>query len=110
MEEEEEEASVDEDEDEDEDEEERSLPRDPKEEVSTATRAKLLAERLKATALKGLRDLGRILAIGLLALAGRICVIMLCLQVYTQCLNTGRISVSTVQTAVSGSHGVIHLL
>uniref|UniRef100_A0A671WIF6 Piezo type mechanosensitive ion channel component 1 (Er blood group) n=1 Tax=Sparus aurata TaxID=8175 RepID=A0A671WIF6_SPAAU len=66
----EEEASVDEDEDEDEDEEERSLPRDPKEEVSTATRAKLLAERLKATALKGLRDLGRILAIGLLALAG----------------------------------------
>ncbi|XP_030297383.1 piezo-type mechanosensitive ion channel component 1 isoform X2 [Sparus aurata] len=70
VEEEEEEASVDEDEDEDEDEEERSLPRDPKEEVSTATRAKLLAERLKATALKGLRDLGRILAIGLLALAG----------------------------------------
>lgn len=110
MEEEEEEASVDEDEDEDEDEEERSLPRDPKEEVSTATRAKLLAERLKATALKGLRDLGRILAIGLLALAGRISVIMLCLQVYTQCLNTGRISVSTVQTAVSGSHRVIHLL
>uniref|UniRef100_A0A671WL73 Piezo type mechanosensitive ion channel component 1 (Er blood group) n=1 Tax=Sparus aurata TaxID=8175 RepID=A0A671WL73_SPAAU len=86
VEEEEEEASVDEDEDEDEDEEERSLPRDPKEEVSTATRAKLLAERLKATALKGLRDLGRILAIGLLALAGRICVIMLCLQVYTQCI------------------------
>ncbi|KAM9345094.1 piezo-type mechanosensitive ion channel component 1 [Symphorus nematophorus] len=54
----------------DEDEEERSLPGDPEEEVSTATRAKQLAERLKATARKVLRDLGRILAIGLLALAG----------------------------------------
>ncbi|KAE8280232.1 Piezo-type mechanosensitive ion channel component 1 [Larimichthys crocea] len=54
----------------DEDEEERSLPGDPEEEVSTATRAKQLAERLKATARKVLRDLGRILAISLLALAG----------------------------------------
>ncbi|XP_041645226.1 piezo-type mechanosensitive ion channel component 1 isoform X2 [Cheilinus undulatus] len=55
---------------EDEDEEERSLPGDLDEEVSTATKAKQLAERLKATALKVLRDLGRILAISLLALAG----------------------------------------
>ncbi|TKS85163.1 Piezo-type mechanosensitive ion channel component 1 [Collichthys lucidus] len=54
----------------DEEEEERSLPGDPEEEVSTATRAKQLAERLKATARKVLRDLGRILAISLLALAG----------------------------------------
>ncbi|KAM7384994.1 hypothetical protein PAMP_001097 [Pampus punctatissimus] len=54
----------------DEDEEERSSPGDPDEEVSTVTRAKLLAERLKATAWKALRDLGRILAISLLALAG----------------------------------------
>ncbi|XP_071337705.1 piezo-type mechanosensitive ion channel component 1 isoform X3 [Trachinotus anak] len=53
----------------DDDDEEKSLPGDP-EEVSTATRAKQLAERLKATARKVLRDLGRILAISLLALAG----------------------------------------
>uniref|UniRef100_A0A3B4UV70 Piezo type mechanosensitive ion channel component 1 (Er blood group) n=1 Tax=Seriola dumerili TaxID=41447 RepID=A0A3B4UV70_SERDU len=52
------------------DDEERSLPCDPDEEVSTATRAKQLAERLKATARKVLRDLGRIVAISLLALAG----------------------------------------
>uniref|UniRef100_A0A673C536 Piezo-type mechanosensitive ion channel component 1 n=1 Tax=Sphaeramia orbicularis TaxID=375764 RepID=A0A673C536_9TELE len=52
------------------DEEERSSPGDIDEEVSTATRAKQLAERLKVTARKALRDLGRILAIGLLALAG----------------------------------------
>ncbi|XP_034538347.1 piezo-type mechanosensitive ion channel component 1 [Notolabrus celidotus] len=55
---------------EEEDEEERSLPGDLEEEISTVTRAKQLAERLKATARKALRDLGRILAIGLLALAG----------------------------------------
>ncbi|KAI3362908.1 hypothetical protein L3Q82_011502, partial [Scortum barcoo] len=61
---EEEEASV------DEDDEEKSLPGDPDEEVFTATKAKQLAERLKATAWKVLRDLGRILAISLLALAG----------------------------------------
>ncbi|XP_039995581.1 piezo-type mechanosensitive ion channel component 1 isoform X1 [Xiphias gladius] len=68
----------DEDDDEEEEEEasgdedggERSLPGDLNEEVSTATRAKQLAERLKATARKVLRDLGRILAISLLALAG----------------------------------------
>ncbi|XP_076599165.1 piezo-type mechanosensitive ion channel component 1 isoform X1 [Chaetodon auriga] len=54
----------------DEDEEEESLPGDPEEEFSTATRAKQLADRLKATARKVLRDLGRILAISLLALAG----------------------------------------
>ncbi|XP_056291185.1 piezo-type mechanosensitive ion channel component 1 isoform X1 [Pseudoliparis swirei] len=54
----------------DEDEEERPLPGDPDEEVSTATRAKQLAERLKSKARKLLRDLGKILAIGLLALAG----------------------------------------
>ncbi|XP_039639627.1 piezo-type mechanosensitive ion channel component 1 isoform X3 [Perca fluviatilis] len=69
---EEEETSGDEEvekEDEDE-EEERSLPGDPDEEVSTATRAKQLADRLKAKARKVLRDLGRILAISLLALAG----------------------------------------
>uniref|UniRef100_A0A3Q0SK86 Piezo type mechanosensitive ion channel component 1 (Er blood group) n=1 Tax=Amphilophus citrinellus TaxID=61819 RepID=A0A3Q0SK86_AMPCI len=52
-----------------EDEEERSLPGDA-DEVSTVTRAKQLAEQLKATARKILRDLGRILAISLLALAG----------------------------------------
>ncbi|XP_070696812.1 piezo-type mechanosensitive ion channel component 1 [Pempheris klunzingeri] len=63
---EEEEASGDGDEDED----ERSLPGDPDEEASTVTRAKQLAERLKTTACKVLRDLGRILAISLLALAG----------------------------------------
>lgn len=39
--------------------------------VSPATRAKLLAVRLKQAARKILRDLGRILAISLLALAGR---------------------------------------
>ncbi|KAK2922149.1 piezo-type mechanosensitive ion channel component 1 isoform X2 [Channa argus] len=55
---------------EDEDNGERSLPGDSDEEVSTATRAKQLAERLKATARKVLRDLGRILAVSLLALAG----------------------------------------
>uniref|UniRef100_A0A8D0AD07 Piezo type mechanosensitive ion channel component 1 (Er blood group) n=1 Tax=Sander lucioperca TaxID=283035 RepID=A0A8D0AD07_SANLU len=74
---EEEETSGDEEEVEKEDEdeeEERSLPGDPDEEVSTATRAKQLAERLKAKARKVLRDLGRILAISLLALAGKNCV------------------------------------
>ncbi|XP_029376266.1 piezo-type mechanosensitive ion channel component 1 isoform X1 [Echeneis naucrates] len=55
---------------EDDDDKERSLPCDPDDEVSTATRAKQLAEHLKATARKVLRDLGRILAITLLALAG----------------------------------------
>lgn len=54
----------------DDEEEERSLPEDPEEAVSTATRAKQLAERLKAAARKVLRDLGRILAISLLAFAG----------------------------------------
>ncbi|XP_069030806.1 piezo-type mechanosensitive ion channel component 1 isoform X1 [Embiotoca jacksoni] len=72
--EEEEEQEEDEEEEEgasgDEDEEERSSPGDPEEEVSTATKAKQLAERLKAKARKVLRDLGRILAISLLALAG----------------------------------------
>lgn len=57
---------------EEEDEEERSLPGDA-DEVSTVTRAKQLAEQLKATARKILRDLGRILAISLLALAGKLC-------------------------------------
>ncbi|KAK7901466.1 hypothetical protein WMY93_018235 [Mugilogobius chulae] len=38
--------------------------------VSAGTRAKQLAERLKSKACRVLRDLGRILAIGLLALAG----------------------------------------
>ncbi|XP_068597023.1 piezo-type mechanosensitive ion channel component 1 [Brachionichthys hirsutus] len=53
-----------------EDEEVPSLPGDAEEEVSTATKAKQLAERLKAAARKVLRDLGRILAVSLLALAG----------------------------------------
>ncbi|XP_053292137.1 piezo-type mechanosensitive ion channel component 1 isoform X1 [Pleuronectes platessa] len=66
-EEEEEETSGDED---DEDDEGRSLPGYPDEEVSTATRAKQMAERLKVIVQKILRDLGRILAISLLALAG----------------------------------------
>uniref|UniRef100_A0AAQ4PP26 Piezo type mechanosensitive ion channel component 1 (Er blood group) n=1 Tax=Gasterosteus aculeatus aculeatus TaxID=481459 RepID=A0AAQ4PP26_GASAC len=59
---------------EDEDGEESSLAGDPDEDVSTATRAKQLAERLKTKARKVLRDLWKMLAIGLLALAGRICV------------------------------------
>uniref|UniRef100_A0A8C2ZCE5 Piezo type mechanosensitive ion channel component 1 (Er blood group) n=1 Tax=Cyclopterus lumpus TaxID=8103 RepID=A0A8C2ZCE5_CYCLU len=46
------------------------LPPQAEDEVSTATRAKQLAERLKSKARKVLRDLGKILAIGLLALAG----------------------------------------
>ncbi|XP_053730255.1 piezo-type mechanosensitive ion channel component 1 [Synchiropus splendidus] len=50
--------------------EDRSSPCDPEEDVSTATKAKQLAERLKTGVRKVLRDLGRILAIGLLALAG----------------------------------------
>ncbi|XP_047458745.1 piezo-type mechanosensitive ion channel component 1 isoform X2 [Mugil cephalus] len=53
-----------------EDEEEMSLAGDLNEVVSTATRAKQLAERLKASARKVLQDLGRVLAISLLALAG----------------------------------------
>lgn len=64
-----EEASVDDDEEED-----MSLPGDLDETVSTATRAKQLAERLKASARKVLQDLGRVLAISLLALAGKFCV------------------------------------
>ncbi|XP_056148188.1 piezo-type mechanosensitive ion channel component 1 isoform X2 [Lampris incognitus] len=56
--------------DEDEDEDERSSPNDPDEELSTTARAKQLAEHLRARAPKCLRDLGRILAISLLALAG----------------------------------------
>uniref|UniRef100_G3NCT7 Piezo type mechanosensitive ion channel component 1 (Er blood group) n=1 Tax=Gasterosteus aculeatus aculeatus TaxID=481459 RepID=G3NCT7_GASAC len=55
---------------EDEDGEESSLAGDPDEDVSTATRAKQLAERLKTKARKVLRDLWKMLAIGLLALAG----------------------------------------
>ncbi|KAM8858864.1 piezo-type mechanosensitive ion channel component 1 isoform 2-T2 [Spinachia spinachia] len=55
---------------EDEDEGESSLPGDPDEDVSTATRAKQLAERLKTKARKVLRDLWKVLAISLLALAG----------------------------------------
>ncbi|XP_045545024.1 piezo-type mechanosensitive ion channel component 1 isoform X2 [Salmo salar] len=50
------------------DEEGMSSPSDPV--VSAATRAKQLAARLRATAQKVLRDLGRVLAITLLALAG----------------------------------------
>uniref|UniRef100_A0AAQ5YK59 Piezo-type mechanosensitive ion channel component n=1 Tax=Amphiprion ocellaris TaxID=80972 RepID=A0AAQ5YK59_AMPOC len=60
----------DEEEEESGDEEERSIPDYPDEEVSTATRAKQLAERLKVSAWKILRDLGRILAMCLLGLAG----------------------------------------
>ena len=63
--------------DEEGDEEGRSSPSDPEEEVSTAVRAKQLAERIQATARKVLRDLGRILAIILLALAGTSCVCLL---------------------------------
>ncbi|KAL6101427.1 piezo1 [Pungitius sinensis] len=68
----EEEAEEDEDKEasEDEEEGEGSLPGDPDEDVSTATRAKQLAERLKTKARKVLRDLWKVLAIGLLALAG----------------------------------------
>ncbi|XP_035462912.2 piezo-type mechanosensitive ion channel component 1 isoform X3 [Scophthalmus maximus] len=63
----EEEVEVEEETSGNEDDEERSLPA---EEVSTATRAKQMPERLKVIARKVLRDLGRILAISLLALAG----------------------------------------
>ncbi|KAM4600042.1 piezo-type mechanosensitive ion channel component 1 isoform 1-T1 [Fundulus diaphanus] len=52
-----------------EEEEERSLNGDP-EEVSTATRAKQLAEGLKVKVLKILRDLGRVMVVILLGLAG----------------------------------------
>uniref|UniRef100_A0A6Q2XFF6 Piezo-type mechanosensitive ion channel component n=1 Tax=Esox lucius TaxID=8010 RepID=A0A6Q2XFF6_ESOLU len=53
------------------DEEGRLSPSDPGDDVvSATTRAKQLAARLRATAQKVLRDLGRILAITLLALAG----------------------------------------
>lgn len=55
---------------EDEDHQDRSAAGDQDGEVSTGTRAKQLAERLKSTACRVLRDLGRILAISLLALAG----------------------------------------
>lgn len=68
---------------EDEYKEEGSLHGDPEEEISTSTRAKQLAERLKATARKVLRDLGRVLAISLLALAGTICVTTFPSQVFT---------------------------
>lgn len=54
--------------------EETTFPGDSEEEVSTVTRAKQMAERLKATAWKVLWDLRRILAISFLALAGKICV------------------------------------
>uniref|UniRef100_A0A667X6J1 Piezo type mechanosensitive ion channel component 1 (Er blood group) n=1 Tax=Myripristis murdjan TaxID=586833 RepID=A0A667X6J1_9TELE len=66
----EEEEENEEEESEDEDEEGRTSPNDPSEEISTATRAKQLAEHLKVKARKVLRDLGRILAISLLAVAG----------------------------------------
>lgn len=54
----------------DDDLQDRSAAEEQEEEVSTGTRAKQLAERLKTKACKVLRDLGRILAISLLALAG----------------------------------------
>ncbi|CAN9500176.1 unnamed protein product [Ophioblennius macclurei] len=57
-------------EDRDDDEEHETYPGDLEEEVSPATRAKQLRERLKVSVRKVLRDLGRILAITLLALAG----------------------------------------
>uniref|UniRef100_A0A087YA15 Piezo type mechanosensitive ion channel component 1 (Er blood group) n=1 Tax=Poecilia formosa TaxID=48698 RepID=A0A087YA15_POEFO len=63
--EEEEESSV----DEEVEEEERSSNGDP-DEVSTATRAKQLAEGLKVKVLKILRDLGRVMVVVLLGLAG----------------------------------------
>lgn len=77
----------------DEDDEERSLPGDTDEEVSTATRAKQLAERLKATACKVLRDLGRILAISLLGLAGTVC-----LRISQHMKKSQMLPESTVQT------------
>lgn len=59
-----------EDDDYDDDDEGLQLADDAVEGVSPATRAKQLAVRLKQAARKVLRDLGRILAISLLALAG----------------------------------------
>ncbi|KAG7468581.1 hypothetical protein MATL_G00144490 [Megalops atlanticus] len=60
-----------EDEEEEEGEEEgRSSPSEPEGDLSPATRAALLAARLRVTAQRFLRDLGRVLAITLLGLAG----------------------------------------
>lgn len=67
----EEEEDEDEDDDNDDDEECLPLADEGVEGVSPATRAKQLAVRLKQAARKVLRDLGRILAISLLALAGK---------------------------------------
>ncbi|KAJ8400462.1 hypothetical protein AAFF_G00395860 [Aldrovandia affinis] len=60
-------AEVEEDEGEEED---GSSPSEPEEDNSPARRAALLAARLRATAQRLLRDLGRVLAVILLALAG----------------------------------------
>lgn len=67
----EEEDEEEEDDNDDDDKECLPLADDSVEGVSPATRAKQLAVRLKQAARKVLRDLGRILAISLLALAGK---------------------------------------
>ena len=61
------------------------------EKVSTATRAKQLAQRLRITAQEVLQDVGRILTVCLLALAGKIIVetlihIQSTLSTYLKCL------------------------
>lgn len=71
-------AADDDEEEEDEDEEasedgEEMSPGDLDNDVSKAARAKQLAEHLTTIVQKILRDLGRILAVSLLALAGMIC-------------------------------------
>lgn len=67
------EEEEDQEENDDNDDDEECLPQadDSVEGVSPVTRAKQLAVRLKQAARKVLRDLGRILAISLLALAGK---------------------------------------
>ncbi|MEQ2285031.1 hypothetical protein AMECASPLE_027711 [Ameca splendens] len=80
-----EESLVDEEEEEEE-EEERSSNGDPYE-VSAATRAKQVAEGLKVKMLKSLRDLGRVMVVILLGLAGKDWLTMLLFQVMSQFLS-----------------------
>ncbi|MEQ2201312.1 hypothetical protein XENOCAPTIV_010641, partial [Xenoophorus captivus] len=80
-----EESLVDEEEEEEE-EEERSSNGDPYE-VSAATRAKQVAEGLKVKMLKILRDLGRVMVVILLGLAGKDWLTMLLFQVMSQFLS-----------------------
>lgn len=68
-----------------EEEEEKSSNGDP-DQVSTVTRAKQLAEGLKIKLLKMLQDLGRIMVVILLGLAGKVCSSKFGFQVTSQFL------------------------